>query len=163
MVETVTQLFGEGPSLTWTQMALRAFVMFFIILILIRFTGIRIFGTGSGFDNVVTIVLGSILSRGIVGASPFWSVVAAATVICIVHKIMARAGFHNHFVNLLIKGRQLELYKNGRINHDNLKQIRLTENDLMGEIRSKVHLNTLKQIKEVYRERTGEISVVLQD
>src|SRR5215831_5355873 len=64
-------LFGTGPNLTTLQMAVRSFVMFFIALALIRIGGMRIFGKKTAFDNVLSIMLGAILARGVIGATPF--------------------------------------------------------------------------------------------
>src|ERR1700685_3441978 len=64
-------LFGEGKDLNTLQMVCRAFVSFFLTLALIRVAGIRTFGKKTPFDNVITIMLGSIFSRVVVGASPF--------------------------------------------------------------------------------------------
>src|SRR5215831_11046179 len=70
-MEWIRILFGEGKDLDCLQMSCRAVVAFFITLVLIRMAGIRTFGKKSAFDNVIIIMLGSILSRVVVGASPF--------------------------------------------------------------------------------------------
>ena len=77
----IKELFGSGEHLTALQMAVRAFIMFFITLALIRFGGMRIFGKKTAFDNILVIMLGAILARGVVGASPFFSTVAASAAI----------------------------------------------------------------------------------
>ena len=53
-------LFGEGKDLNSLQMVCRAVGCFFITLALIRIAGIRTFGRRTAFDNVITIMLGSI-------------------------------------------------------------------------------------------------------
>ncbi|MER3497356.1 MAG: hypothetical protein C4308_01320 [Chitinophagaceae bacterium] len=83
------QIFGSGEHLLPGQMAARAFVIFFITLALIRIGGMRIFGQKTAFDSILVIMLGAVLARGIVGASPFFSTVAAGVTFIIVHKILA--------------------------------------------------------------------------
>ena len=80
----IKDLFGSGEHLTALQMSVRAFIMFFITLALIRFAGMRIFGKRTAFDNILVVMLGAVLARGVVGASPFFSTVAAAAVMVIV-------------------------------------------------------------------------------
>ncbi len=83
-------LFGEGKDLNTLQMACRAFVVFFITLAFIRFTGMRTFGVKSAFDHCIIIMLGAVLSRSITGASAFLPTITAAFVLVLVHKILAR-------------------------------------------------------------------------
>jgi len=85
----INEIFGSGEELAPLQMAARAFIMFFIALLLIRIAGMRIFGIKTAFDNILVIMLGAILSRGVVGASPFFSTIAAATAMILIHKILA--------------------------------------------------------------------------
>ena len=68
----ITEIFGSGEDLSPMQMAARAFVMFFIALLLIRLAGMRVFGIRTAFDNILVIMLGAILSRGVAGSSPFF-------------------------------------------------------------------------------------------
>jgi heme A synthase len=64
-------LVGEGKELTILQMSVRAFAMFIIYVVLIRIAGLRTFAKQSTFDNIIVIMLGAVLARGVVGASPF--------------------------------------------------------------------------------------------
>ena len=100
----ITDIFGSGEDLSPTQMAIRAFVMFFIALMLIRLAGMRIFGIKTAFDNILVIMLGAILSRGIVGASPFFSTVAAAAAMILVHKFLAWLAMKHEWVGKIVKG-----------------------------------------------------------
>jgi uncharacterized membrane protein YcaP (DUF421 family) len=49
-MDTVITLFGEGRELNALQMAVRAMVVFFCCLVLIRISGRRSFGQRSPFD-----------------------------------------------------------------------------------------------------------------
>lgn len=70
-MDWIKVFFGEGKDLDALQMSCRSVVTFIIALVLLRLAGIRTFGKRSAFDNVIIIMLGSILSRVPVGASPF--------------------------------------------------------------------------------------------
>src|SRR5690349_13773962 len=109
---SITYLVGEGENLTMLQMSIRAFGMFIIMLVLLRIAGLRTFAKKSPFDNIVVIMLGSILARGVVGASPYWSTVAAAVVIVLFHRFIAWLTVKNRKFEKLIKGACIELYKN---------------------------------------------------
>ncbi len=85
-MQTIHDLFGQGFNLNILQMTLRAIAIFFIALVLVRYTGMRMFGIKSAFDICVTIILGAVLARAIVGASPFIPTVIASIALVIVHK-----------------------------------------------------------------------------
>src|SRR5690606_35119085 len=108
-------IFGNGENLGPLQMALRSFVMFFITLTLIRFGGMRIFGKKTAFDTIIIIMLGAVLARGVVGASPFFSTVAAAAMMVAIHKVLALLAMRFIWVGKIVKGIHRTLYENGEM------------------------------------------------
>ena len=49
-MEMIDELFGHGTDLNSLQMTVRAIVIFFVTLLLIRFTGMRVFGIKTAFE-----------------------------------------------------------------------------------------------------------------
>jgi uncharacterized membrane protein YcaP (DUF421 family) len=70
-VSALRDLFGEGTDLGPLQMALRALAVFVLALAMIRTAGRRSIGQHRPFDACTTVLLGAVLSRAVVGASPF--------------------------------------------------------------------------------------------
>ena len=103
-MQTINELFGQGFNLTILQMTLRAILIFFIALVLIRYTGMRMFGIKSAFDICVTIILGAVLARAIVGASPFIPTTVASIALVIVHKIIGALSVNHQMISHLVKG-----------------------------------------------------------
>jgi len=163
MKEVVLDIFGEGHSLTSWQMAARAFVMFFIALLLIRIGGIRIFGKRSSFDDIVTVMFGALLSRGIAGSSPFWASVAAATTLIFAHKIIALLCTHNKSFATLVKGRPVVLYQNGKILYENLTRCSLSKEDLMQSLHKEAQHNNFDKIDKAILEIDGHISFIMKE
>ena len=159
-METINILFGRGTDLNVWQMSARAIVVFFVALLLIRFTGMRAFGIKSAFDTCIIIMLGAVLSRAVVGASPFVPTMAASAVLVVIHKILANISVSNRTISHLIKGAPLLLYKDGIINTKNLRKCSLSYGDVMEEVRIMLNQNTLDNVEEIYMERTGKISVI---
>ena len=159
-MQTIYDLFGQGQNLTSLQMSLRAVVIFFITLILLRYTGMRVFGIKSAFDTCVMIMLGAVLSREVVGASPFIATVAASAALVVVHRLIARISVSNQFLSHLVKGKPLSLYKDGILNDKNLKRCALSYGDVIEEVRINMSQNNLDNIEEIFMERTGKISVI---
>ena len=159
-METIHELFGQGSNLNILQMTIRAIAIFFVALILIRFTGMRLFGIKSAFDICVTIILGAILARAIVGASPFIATIFSSFALVIMHRIIAAISVSNQKVSHFFKGTPYSLYKDGKLNDKNLKRCLLSFGDIMEEIRLNFHQNSLDNIDEIFMERTGKISVI---
>jgi len=159
-METLDELFGHGSNLNSLQMCVRALVIFFITLLLIRFTGMRVFGIKTAFDTCIIIMLGSVLSRAVVGASPFIPTVLASATLVIIHKIIARLSVSNQRISHMVKGKPLSIYKDGILNEKNLKKCSLSFGDVMEEVRLNVNDTSLENIAEIFMERTGEISVI---
>ena len=159
-MEIINELFGHGTNLNILQMSVRAVTIFFVALILIRFTGMRVFGIKSAFDTCIIIMLGAVLARAVVGASPFIPTIVASTALVIVHKIIANISVSNQAISHLVKGKPLSLYKNGMLNNKNMKRCSLSHGDIMEEIRLTLNQNTIENIDEIFMERTGKISML---
>jgi uncharacterized membrane protein YcaP (DUF421 family) len=160
MEELVLKLFGSGDHLTAGQMAFRAFVMFFIALILIRISGMRSFGSKSAFDNIVVIMLGALLSRAVIGVSPFGPTVCAGISLCVTHRVLAMLSARFHFVSHLMKGKDEVLVKDGKILRRNMLRQGISNGDLEEGMRLAANTNSIDEVKEVRMERSGQISVV---
>jgi uncharacterized membrane protein YcaP (DUF421 family) len=159
-MQTINELFGQGFNLNILQMTLRAIVIFFIALILIRYTGMRMFGIKSAFDICVTIIFGAVLARAIVGASPFFPTIIASFALLIVHKIIGALSVNNQRISHLVKGVPYSLYKDGELNETNLKKCLLSIGDIMEEVRLTINQNSLDNVEEIFMERSGKISVI---
>src|ERR1700761_5027241 len=85
-MEILLKIFGEGKDLSALQMSCRGIVIFFVALVLIRISGRRSFGVRTPLDNIITISLGAIMSRAVVGASDFVPVIACCFAIVLLHR-----------------------------------------------------------------------------
>jgi uncharacterized membrane protein YcaP (DUF421 family) len=159
-MDIIIKIFGEGKDLTLSQMSARAFVVYFIALALIHISGKRTFGKKSAFDITITIILGAVLSRAVVGASPFLATVAACLVLVLIHRILGWVILYNKGFSKLLKGEKILLYQDGHINEKNLHKCLMTQDDLMSDVRLKANEDTLNNVKEIYMENTGELSIV---
>src|SRR3954470_5966538 len=127
---SVEALFGEGEHLGPVQMGLRALVLFFIALVLVRVAGMRSFGRRSAFDNIVGIMLGAVLARGVVGASPFGATVVASAVVVVVHRALAQLCLKNARLEKLLKGEHRQLCRDGALDEHAMIRSGLSRGDL---------------------------------
>jgi uncharacterized membrane protein YcaP (DUF421 family) len=150
-----------GPEeLGFGQMAWRAFVVFTVAVVLVRFASGRLIGRTAGFDIVVAVVLGSVLSRGVTGQSAFFPTLGAAAVLVLIHTLVATLAFHSHWFSQLVKGRPRLLISGGAPQPAELRRCKITPEDLDENLRLQGHICAVKQVAEARLERNGVISVV---
>jgi len=159
-MNTINSIFGSGENLSALQMGARAFVMFFIMLVLIRLGGVRMFGRKSAFDDVIVIMLGAVLSRGVVGANPFWSTVAAAAVMISIHRGVAWLCIHSKKIELIVRGKATVLYKDGKMYPHNMRISGLSDSDLEESVRLEMKQQGFKNIDTAMMETNGRISFI---
>jgi uncharacterized membrane protein YcaP (DUF421 family) len=162
-MELLKNLTGEGEQLTILQMSIRAFAMFIIMLVLVRIAGMRTFAKQSSFDNIIVIMLGAVLARGVVGASPFWSTVGASVVMVIMHRVIAWCAVKNKKFERIVKGAYIKLYNDGALIDNNLEKTGMSENDLHESLRLETNKLTLSQIESAFMEANGRISFILKE
>ncbi len=160
MMQILTEVFGEGKNLTMLQMSARGVVVFFIALVLIRLSGRRSFGLHTPLDNIVTIMLGAILSRAIVGASDFLPVIAVCAVITAVHRALGWGLVHHPGFSRLIQGEKMLLFTNGQFNEQNMGKALVCREDVLEGVRKSALTDDLTKIDRIYIERNGEISAI---
>lgn len=161
-MEILTEWWGVREDISPLELAARALAMFGVLLFLVRVTGMRPFGKGSAIDGIVVILLGSILSKGVVGSTPFWSTVAGGVALMGAHKLFAFAAFKWRTFGRVVKGREQLLYQNGNFFEDRMAIEGISENDILEQLRIKTHFSSLDNISEVYFERNGEVSFVIK-
>jgi len=162
-MKVIETLFGEGQDLNPLQMCCRAFVIYLIGLLYIRLSGKRAFGKVSTFDNIIAITLGAVLSRAIVGVSPFISVVACCLLLVLLHRFVSWISMRNQTIGGIIKGKAETLYKDGQIMEENLRKNCISRHDLMEGIRIHLNVNRLEKVEEVVLERNGDFGVVKKE
>jgi uncharacterized membrane protein YcaP (DUF421 family) len=159
-MNVIENLFGSGQELTALQMGVRAFLMLFIALFLVRISGMRTFGKNSAFDVIISIMLGAVLARGVVGASPFFSVVMAGLVMVLLHRFLGAITLRNEWLEKAIKGESRLLYKDGKIHWDKMRRSAVSKEDLLESARLEANVNSLDEIEEAHIESNGRISII---
>jgi uncharacterized membrane protein YcaP (DUF421 family) len=153
-------LFGRGEHLNALQMGVRALVTFFIALALVRVAGMRTFGRRSAFDTIVGMMLGAVLARGVVGASPFGATVVASAVVVLVHRALAQLCRAHAGLERLIKGEHRLLCREGAVDERTMARSGLTRSDLLEGVRQAANVGAIEEVAAIYIESNGQISAV---
>ncbi|MFL5752013.1 MAG: DUF421 domain-containing protein [Bacteroidia bacterium] len=159
-MNTFLEWIGEGKDLSMFQMGIRTILIFIFALVAIRFSGRRSFGMRSPFDNVVSILLGAILSRVITGASPFFPTIGSALLLAMLHRAFAWVSLKSDAFGRLVKGDQVLIYKEGEFIRRNMNKCLITFKDLEEGLREELNNDQMDNVDRIYVERSGKISVV---
>ena len=149
-------------DLTMLQMSLRAGLIFLLTLGMVRLAGRRAIGQRTSIDTVVSLLLGALLSRAVVGASSFVNVVAACFVLVVGHRLLTWLCLRNPSLNQFINGDKRVLYQNGVLLDCNMQAALLSKADLQAQIRQKANLESLDAIEAAYMETSGDISIIMK-
>lgn len=154
------QIFGEGKDLNALQMTARGIMIFLVALVLIRISGRRSFGIRTPLDNIIVVLLGAVLSRAVVGASPVIPTLVACTSIVLLHRFLGYLIAKNKFIARLVEGRKILLYKDGNFIKRNMTRALVCEEDATQGVRKSALTEDLNEIETIYMERNGEISAI---
>lgn len=162
-MEAFIEIFGSGKDLTVLQMSCRGITVFIITLLLIRISGRRSFGLRTPLDNIIVILLGAILSRAVVGVSPFLPVVVTCLLIVLLHRFLGRLLLSSERFSNFIEGEKIVLFQHGAFIEENMKRALVNPKDIMLGIRKSASTETLDKIDKIYIEPTGEITVIKKE
>lgn len=155
-------LWKTDEQLGSVPMAIRALIMFIAALILLRLGGIRIFGQKSALDNVIVIMLGAVMARGIVGASTLYGTIVAASVMIAINRFMAWLCQRSDEFNNLVKGRPIVLIQSGKVKEGAMRGANLSRSDLLESLRLETQSEVLDQVEKATLETNGRISFILK-
>lgn len=151
-------LFGSKNDVTLLQEFARAVLIFVYGLALMRLSGRRTFGKWAALDIVVSVVVGSSLSRALTGNAPLWPTLAAITVLMILHwaaaKLVARSEGWSH----LLEGQSVLLVNEGRVQENTRLGYSISRADLLEALHDK-GLSTIEEASFIMIEPNGKLTV----
>jgi uncharacterized membrane protein YcaP (DUF421 family) len=160
MNDVLVSLFGVGTSLTATQMALRGMAVFVLTLLMLRISGRRSLGQHTSFDTCITVLLGSILARAVVGASPFAPTIATGVALVLLHRAIAMVSVRSHVFDFLVNGHHRTLVTQGNVDRRAMRRGLVSQADLLQALREHSVPGDPSLATQVVLERNGVISVI---
>jgi uncharacterized membrane protein YcaP (DUF421 family) len=164
-LNTIEGLLGIGKQpqhLDFSEVALRATVMFIAALVMLRMAHKRFFAHRNALDVLISFVLASTLARAINGSAPFFATLGVGFVLVGLHRFLAWLAARVPAVEQLVKGHATVLVEGGEVREHALRRHDLSREDLREDLR----INGVARPEEARRavlERNGEISVEKSD
>jgi uncharacterized membrane protein YcaP (DUF421 family) len=150
----------DANNLEFSHMAWRALMVFSFAILLARIAARRFLGHIAGFDVMMAIILGSVLSRAINGQAAFFPTLGAAVFLVFLHHVLAAVAYKSHWFSKLVKGSAQVLVRDGKPNERELRRARITADDLDESLRLNGNVVDMQEVGEARLERSGTISVV---
>src|ERR1700761_7945693 len=123
-------IFGGMKELTLAQECARAILIFFYGLVMFRLSGRRTFAQMSAVDLVISIIVGSNLSRAMTGGVPFWETLASVAVLVALHLMLSYAVARSPGLARWVEGSPVVLAQNGVIVEKSRLSSKISLNDL---------------------------------
>ncbi len=152
-------IFGTSSHLSATQECARAVVVFVYGLLLVRLAGRRVFGKWGALDIVVSVIVGSNLSRTVTGSAELGGTLLATTLLMVLHWVLAQAAAWRPWVSRLVEGASVRVLHRGQLDAQSLLRHCISEADL-GEALRGAGLQDLSAAREITLEPSGKLSVL---
>jgi uncharacterized membrane protein YcaP (DUF421 family) len=146
----------------WIEILLRSLSLFFLALALTRIMGKKQLTKITPFYFIVysvVAILSALISANIIKNLVFGFI--ALAVWALLPLVLDYMSLKSKTLHDWIHGRETILIKQGKIMEENLKQVRLTGEELLRDLRSKNVFN-LADVEFAVLESTGEINVLLK-
>lgn len=148
---------------SWSEMLavwLTACIMYTLLIVYTRFSGLRSFSKMSGFDFAITVSIGSVLAGVIMTKDPS-ALLGGFTlgVLFVLQKLLAFARERLQWVEALVGNRPLVLVYEGNFYTSNMARAHVTRQDILAKLREANVLN-MSQVRAVILESTGDVSVL---
>jgi uncharacterized membrane protein YcaP (DUF421 family) len=154
---------GKATELTLLHISLRAFFIFVVGLAIVRIGDRRSLAEKTAFDAIFIVLIGSMLSRAINGTAPFFTTIAAGIVLMVIHRACAFGACKSHAFGKLIKGRDVTLVREGKIDRAQMRRSLVSEHDFEEDLRLDAKTEDISIIQVARLERSGDISFIKKE
>ncbi|NLW90400.1 MAG: DUF421 domain-containing protein [Syntrophomonadaceae bacterium] len=141
----------------------RAAVMYFMALVMVRLLGKRALGELGPFDFVVMTGVGhTVVSIALDKSIPFYEGIIILSTLAVLEYIMSYLSLKNQTLSNLITGKPVVLIDNGRIIKENLAREKFNVDDLFQELR-KQGIRDIDEVEKGVLESCGGFSVIIRE
>jgi len=157
---TLNDVIGQGPNqILWWQMCIRVIILFTYGFAMVRIFGLRAFGRLNALDIVLSIIIGSSISRAMTGNAAFVPTIISTAMLFIGYWLVDHIAARSSLVGWLVKGGAVELARDGRLNERNMGWLAINRSDIEEAARSS-GIARLEEMEAAMFEKNGKISAL---
>jgi uncharacterized membrane protein YcaP (DUF421 family) len=162
MIEALEEVLGlslKSEQLGYGHMAARAFLMYLLLVAIVRLAKKRFLSNATALDFILTVMIGAIAARALTGGAPYFPSTLAIVVMVIVHWVFSWIALRSKTVSGVLKGHSTVILQDGKVKPDALKRAHMSRDDLEEDLREK-GIENVTEVAEGRLERSGKLSVI---
>ena len=139
--------------------ALRATIIYVVLLVVVRLLGKRTVGEATAFDFMVALILSEVVDEPIYGDVPMVQALVVIGVVAGWHAVNSWLSYRSARFDRLAGGEPTVLVKDGAMVRDGMRRERVNEEELWSLLRLQ-GIDDLRDVKEATLEPDGLLSVI---
>ncbi|OIJ16587.1 hypothetical protein BKP45_04590 [Anaerobacillus alkalidiazotrophicus] len=144
----------------YSTIILRTLLIYFIILVVLRFMGKREIGQLSVLDFVVSIMIAELAVISIENIrTPMMNTIVPILVLCVIQITLAWVSLKSENLRKMIDGKPSVLINKGKIDEDEMRKQRYNFDDLMIQLRQS-NIRNVSDVEFAILEPSGKLSVL---
>jgi len=128
-------------------------------LAIVRVAGRRVFGKWAALDIIVSVIVGSNLSRALTGQASLGGTLAATTVLMVLHWVLAQAAARSAWLAGILEGTPIELGRGGSLDPAAMRRHSVSDRDLDEAVRQS-SVSDAENTSRIVLEPSGKINVL---
>ena len=145
------------------DIALRAIVVFVLLLVVTRAVGRRELGSMEPFDLILLVVIGDLIQQGVTQSDySLTGTLIVLGVIAVMTVLTSYVSFRFPRLRGTLEGEPIVLVEHGRIIERNLRRERMTHDELAAEARL-AQIADLDRVRLAVLETSGQISFITEE
>jgi uncharacterized membrane protein YcaP (DUF421 family) len=147
-------------AMPWWEFVVRAVIVYFILLLLVRIGGKRTLGQFTPFDIILVVVLGNAVQNSLIGedVSVPGGLLLAATLIFL-NWIVGWIAARSQPFQFVVEGRAIQVGRDGQVDHRALLRESVSDADFEEAMR-RAEVDHYGQIRAAWLETDGSITIL---
>lgn len=140
---------------------LRAAITFVFLLLVFRIAGKRSLAEITTFDAVLVLIISEAIQEALIdGDHSMTNAMLLVITLVGLDVAMQWLGLRSKRVDKLLNGTPVVLLEDGHLHRDRLRDMRVSEDDILEAARTAFGIERMEQIKHAVLERSGGIAVI---
>jgi len=144
------------------SLVIRAALIYFILMVLMRAAGKRQFSELTAFDAILLLIISEAVQQALLGRDDFSLTAGIILVVTLISIDIALSLVKQWWpkADLVLEGAPVVLLDNGQLVKEHMSRERVDEADILESARRACGLERLDQIRYAILEKTGTISII---